>query len=321
MRRGAKLDAAGKAQLGKINQALAGLFTEFSAKVLADENTWTVLRSARATWRGCRPSLVAAARRPRPSAGSPGKWAVVNTRSSVDPFLTYSTRRDLREKVWKAFKSRGDNGDANDTNAIIAAIVKLRAERAKLLGYADARALAAWPTPWPSDPQTRAGADDAVWPAAVARVNEEVADMQAIADKESGGAAIEPWDYRYYAEKVRKAKYDLDSRARSSPTSSSDNMRRGGVLGGRAAATASRSREITGTVPVFHPDVRVWEVTDTATGAHVGLFYFDNFARAGKRSGAWVIALPHAEHVRRPASRRSRRTTTTSSRAPPASRC
>ena len=141
VRRGAKLDAAGKAQLGQINQALAGLFSEFSAKVLADENTWTVLDSE-SDLAGLPASLVAAAEAAAAERGLAGKWAIVNTRSSVDPFLTYSSRRDLREKVWKRFKQRGDNGDANDTNAIIARIVKLRAERAAAARLRDARALA-----------------------------------------------------------------------------------------------------------------------------------------------------------------------------------
>ena len=112
--------------------------------------------------------------------------------------------------MWKAFKNRGDNGDANDTNATIAQIVKLRAERAKLLGYPIARALAHGRTRWPSIPAKAEALMMRVWPAAVARVKEEVADMQKIADREGAPKTIEPWDYLYYAEKVRKAKYDLD---------------------------------------------------------------------------------------------------------------
>ena len=143
------------------------------------------------------------------SADSTGKWAIVNTRSSVDPFLTFSTRRDLREKVWKKFKSRGDNGDANDTKATIASIVKLRAERARLLGFASH---AHWrmDDTMARDPKAAQALMMRVWPAAVARVKEEVADMQAIAAREGRRITIEPWDYLFYAEKVRKARYDLD---------------------------------------------------------------------------------------------------------------
>jgi peptidyl-dipeptidase Dcp len=204
VRAGAKLDDAQKQQLGAINQELASLFTEFAQKVLADENTWVVL-DKQADLLGLPKSLVASYKAAADERGLAGKWVVVNTRSSVDPFLTESSRRDLREKVWKAFKNRGDNGNENDTNATIAKIVKLRADRAKLLGYpthahwrmSDTMAV---------DP---AKADELmlrVWPAAVARVKEEVADMQKIAKKEKLKGAIEPWDYLYFAENVRKQK-------------------------------------------------------------------------------------------------------------------
>ena len=285
VRRGAKLDNAGKAQLGQINQALAGLFSEFSAKVLADENTGTVF-DRESDLEGLPPSLVAAAAAAATERGLGGKWVIVNTRSSVDPFLTYSSRRDLREKVWNRFKQRGDNGDANDTNATIARIVKLRAERARLLGYATH---AQWrmADTMAKDPLRARDLLMQVWPAAVARVKEEVADMQAIADKQAGGDTIAPWDYLYFADKVRKAKYDLQQ------SEIKPYFELGNIVAGALWAAEQRYditfREITGRVPVFHPDVRVWEVTETAGGAHRGLFYLDNFARAGKRSGAWAF--------------------------------
>ena len=208
VRAGAKLSAADKAKVGKINEQLATLFTDFGNKVLADENTWIVLESKQ-DLAGLSPSLVAAYQAAAAERGLDGKWVVVNTRSSVDPFLTSSSRRDLREKVWKAFKNRGDNGDANDTNADIARIVKLRAERAALLGYASH---AHWrmADTMAKDPEQAKALMLRVWPGAVARVKEEVAAMQKIANKAKVKITIEPWDYRYYAEKVRKAKYDLD---------------------------------------------------------------------------------------------------------------
>jgi peptidyl-dipeptidase Dcp len=286
VRSGAKLDAAQKKRLSEINQELAGLFTEFSAKVLADENTWTVIDN-HAELAGLPDSVVAAAKAAATERKLDGKWAIVNTRSSVDPVLTFSTRRDLREKVWRKFKSRGDNNDANDTKGIIATIVKLRAERAKLLGY-PSHAHWRMSDTMAGDPANAMALMMKVWPAAIARVKEEVADMQAIASKESAGITIEPWDYLYYAEKVRKAKYDLDQ-AELKPYFELNNM--------VAAAMWSAGRrydiaftEITGKVPVFHPDVRTFEVTDTPSGKHRGLFYLDNFARQGKRSGAWAFS-------------------------------
>jgi peptidyl-dipeptidase Dcp len=284
VRRGARLDAARQEQLARLNQELASLFSEFRQKLLADENTWIVLESE-AELSGLPESLVDAAKAAAAERKLEGKWAIVNTRSSVDPFLTFSDRRDLRERVWKTFKSRGDNGDGQDTKATIARIVELRADRARQLGFASH---AHWrmADTMARDPQAAQALMMRVWPAAVARVNEEVADMRAIAARENGAGTIEPWDYLYYAEKVRKERYDLDQ-SELKPYFALDNM--------VAAAMWSAERryalafeEITGTVPVFHPDVRVWEVKD-AGGGHRGLFYLDNFARPGKRSGAWAF--------------------------------
>jgi peptidyl-dipeptidase Dcp len=286
VRRGARLDAREKARLSDINQQLATLFSEFSAKVLADENTWTVLESE-PDLAGLPESLVAAARAAAEERNLPGKWAIVNTRSSVDPFLTFSTRRDLRQQVWQKFKSRGDNGDENDTKATITAIVKLRAERARLLGY-PSHAHWRMDDTMARDPKAAQALMMRVWPAAVARVGEEVADMQAIAAKEDRGITIEPWDYLFYAEKVRAARYDLDQ-GQLKPYLELNNMVDAAIWSAERRYDLTFT-EITGTVPVFHPDVRVWEVTDTDTKAHRALFYLDNFARAGKRSGAWATS-------------------------------
>jgi peptidyl-dipeptidase Dcp len=284
VRTGAKLSTDQKKRLGDINQELAVAFTDFGNKVLADENTWVVLDTPE-DLAGLPESLRAACQEAAKEKGLPGKWAVVNTRSSVDPFLSSSSRRDLREKVFKAFKSRGDNGDVSDTNATIAIIVKLRAERAALLGYASH---AHWrmDDTMAKDPTNARDLMMKVWPAAVARVHEEVADMQAIAKSEGTDIVIEPWDYLYYADKVRKAKYDLNE-SELKPYFELDNMIAGSFwMAGELYGLSFT--EITGKVPVFNPEVRVWEVTDKAGGKHVGLFYGDYFARAAKRSGAWA---------------------------------
>ncbi|WP_110174723.1 M3 family metallopeptidase [Luteitalea pratensis] len=284
VRQGAKLSAADKQQLSKINQELAGAFSDFATKILADEDTWITLDSE-ADLAGLPTALVSAYKAAAAEHKVPGKWAVVNTRSSVDPFLTFASRRDLREKVWTTFKSRGDNGNANDTHAVIARIVKLRADRARLLGFASH---AHWrmDDTMARDPQKATELMMRVWTPAVARVKEEVADMQAIAAREGQAITIEPWDYLYYAEKVRKAKYDLDTNELK-PYFELNNV--------IAASYAMAEKlygltftEITGTVPVFHPDVRVFEVKDKATGRHVGVYYRDDFARQYKRSGAWA---------------------------------
>lgn len=286
VRRGARLTKTQKQELGRINQDLASAFAEFSAKVLADENTWTVLEGA-ADLAGLPESLVAAAKAAAAERELGGKALVVNTRSSVDPFLTFSDRRDLREVVWTRFKSRGDNGDDNDTNATIARIVRLRAERAKLLGY-ETHAHWRMADTMAREPARARELMMQVWPAAIARVKEEVADMQAVADEEGAGITIAPWDYLYYAEKVRKARYDLQQ-VEIRPYFELDNMVSAAIWSAERRFQL-QFREITGQVPVFHPDVRVWDVTDTPSGSHRGLFYLDNFARPGKRSGAWAFA-------------------------------
>jgi peptidyl-dipeptidase Dcp len=291
VRAGAKLDAEQKKKLGQINQDLAVAFTDFGNKVLADENSWVVLEKP-ADLAGLPESLRDSYKAAADERNLTGKWAVVNTRSSVDPFLTYSSRRELRERVWKAFKNRGDNGNENDTNAVIAKIVKLRADRAKLLGFpthahwrmADTMAV---------DPKKAQELMMRVWPAAVARVREEVADMQAIAKREGQDITIEPWDYLYYAEKVRKKKYALDQN-QLKPYFELNNMITASFWMAEQLYGLS-FEEITGKVPAFHADVRVWEVKDKASGKYLGLFYGDYFARAGKRSGAWAQGYQYRE--------------------------
>ena len=289
VRAGAQLDAASKARLSDLNQQLATLYTKFSQNLLADENDrWLELNSD-ADFAGLPESVSKSMMAGASSNGIKARGAVLNTRSSVEPFLEYSTRRDLREKVWRSFVNRGDNGDAHDNNALITQILRLRAVRAKLLGYPthahwrleDAMA---------KTPEQAMALMEAVWPPAVARVHEEVADMQAIADKETAAAAprikIEPWDYRYYAEKVRIAKYDLDAEEVKSYLQL-EKLREGmfwvagRLFGFRFTPVPARK------VPVAHADIRVWEVADP-NGAYVGLWYFDPYARKNKNSGAWM---------------------------------
>ena len=206
VRRGAQLNDTQKAQLSDYNQQLASAFSDFNAKLLADESTYT--QASEAELAGVPADVKDAAASAAKEAGMPaGSYAIANTRSAVEPVLTFGTNRALREKVWKAFVQRGDNGNANDTNALIAKIVKLRADRAKLLGYATH---ADWRMQ-DTMAKTPAKAMELmmrVWPAAVARVHEEVADMKPFAARD-GVKTVEPWDYRFYQEKVRKAKYDL----------------------------------------------------------------------------------------------------------------
>ena len=284
VRRGANLSPEQKQQLSAYNQQLAGLFAEFSEKVLADEGTHIAANAGE--MKGVPEDVRAAALAAGKARGlPPGVHAIVNTRSAVDPVLTFADNRALRERVWRAFVNRGDNGGANDTNQIISKIVKLRADRAKLLGFKNH---AEWRMQ-----DTMAGSPARaqelmmrVWPAAVGRVNEEVRDMQALAAKSGEKITIQPWDYRYYQEKVRKARYNL-SQEELKPYFELNNMVNA-MFWAAGQLYDLNFKENTGTVPVFHPDVRTFEVTDGRNGKVVGLFYLDNFAREGKRSGAWM---------------------------------
>ncbi len=292
VRAGARLDAASKKRLSEINQRLAALFTQFSQNLLADENERYLLLDDAADLAGLPEPVRAGAAADAAARGFKGRWLVANTRSSVEPFLTYSTRRDLREKVWRSFVNRGDNADARDNNAGIGEVLQLRAERAKLLGYPSH---AHWrlENSMAKTPERAMALMEAVWTPAVARVHEEVRDMQAIADAEGAGITIEPWDYRHYAEKVRKAKYDLDTNELK-PYLQLDKLREGMFdVAGQLFGMKFRALPA-GTVPVYHPDVAVWEVVD-GEGRHVGLWYFDPYARVGKQSGAWMNAYRNQE--------------------------
>ena len=284
VRRGANLDPAQKEQLSAYNQQLASAFASFSEKVLADESTF--ITATEAEMAGVPADVKAAAAAAAKEKGLPaGQYAIVNTRSAVDPILTYADNRALREKVWRAFVNRGDNKGPNDTNATIAQIVKLRADRADLLGF-DSHAEWRMQDTMAKTPANAQQLMMRVWPAAVARVKEEVRDMQAIANQSGDRITIEPWDYRYYQEKVRKERFDL-SQEEVKPYFELSNMI-DGMFWAAGQLYDLGFKENTGTVPVFHPDVRTFEVTDKRTGEVIGLFYMDNYAREGKRSGAWM---------------------------------
>ena len=282
---GAELDKAAKERYAAINKELSGLYTQFSNNVLADEENYVIYLEEDQLG-GLPDSYIKSAAQAAEERGEKGKYAVTNTRSSMDPFLTYSTERELREKVWKNYYSRGDNDDEYDNNEIVKKILRLRDERVELLGYDN---YAQWrlQNRMAKNPENAMDLMMKVWPAALARVEEEVEDMQKIADSENADITIKPWDYRFYAEKVRKEKYDLDS----------EEVKQYLELGNLTQALFYTAGELfnfeftpveEGTVPVFHEDVKVWEVSDKDSGEIVGLWYLDPYARQGKRSGAWA---------------------------------
>ena len=286
VRNGANLDQQQKQELTGINQQLAKAFSTFSEKVLADESKYTVATAAQLN--GVPDDVKNAALASGKEHKLPaGQYAIMNTRSAVDPILTFADNRALREKVWRAFVNRGDNGDKNDTNSTIAEIVKLRADRARLLGYPSHAAWRMQDT-MAKTPDNAMNLMMKVWPAAVARVKEEVADQQALANKRGDKITIEPWDYRYYQEKVRKEKFDF-SQEEVKPYFELNNILKG-MFWAAGELYGYDFKENTGSVPVFQPDVRTFEVVDRKDGHVVGLWYLDTYARAGKRSGAWHSA-------------------------------
>ncbi len=286
-RNGATLTGDAKARYAAINQELAGLHTKFSNNILADEENYALFLTE-GQLSGLSDSLIASAAAAAKDRGQEGKYAITNTRSSMSPFLTYSKERDLREIVWNTYYSRGDNGDEFDNNDLIAAILKLRHERVGLLGYDN---YASWrlENRMAKSPAQATELMESVWPAAIARVAEEVADMQAVADREGANITIMPWDYRYYAEKVRLEKYALDS-SEVKEYLQLDNLREAMFYVAGRLFNFNFTPVPEGSVPVFHPDVKVWEVNDKTTGDHIGIWYLDPFARKGKRSGAWATS-------------------------------
>ncbi|MFB9055306.1 M3 family metallopeptidase [Mariniflexile ostreae] len=284
---GAALDAQKKARYAAINKELSSLYTKFSNNVLHDEENYVTYLNENQL-EGLSQGYIKSAAKIATDKGQDGKYAITNTRSSIDPFLTYSKERALRKQVFTNYYSRGDNGDVYDNNELIAEILKLRRERVALLGYNN---YAEWRLQdrMAKTPENAMDLMEAVWPAAIARVAEEVKDMQAIADKHGDRITIEPWDYRFYAEMVRKEKYNLDSDLIKQYLQLDKLTEAMHYVAGRLF-NYKFTPVPEGTVPVFHEDVKVWEVTDQTSGENIGLWYLDPYAREGKRSGAWATS-------------------------------
>ena len=293
VREGAKATAKSKTRIAAINQELAGLFTKFSQNQLADESNYYLELKTEADFDGLPEELKNAAIADAKDRKLSILGCIANTRSSMEPFLTFSNRRDLREKAFQIFTSRGDNNNANNNNAILVQILKLRAEKAKLLGF---KTFADWSlsNTMAQNPQKTLDLMMSVWTPAVEKVHADVADMQKMVDAEGGNFKIAAWDYRYYSEKVRKAKYDLDQNDLK-PYLQLEKLREG-MFWVAGEIFHLGFRQVTN-VPVFHPDVRVWEVYNKNTNKIVGVWYFDPYARKGKRSGAWMNATREQSRV------------------------
>lgn len=284
VREGAKLDERDKEKVGEINQELASLFTRFSQNLLAEEQNQFIELTTENDFDGLPDEIKNAVIAEAKVRKIDALGCVANTRSSIEPFLTFSNRRDLRQKAFDIFVKRGDNGNENDNNAILVSILKLRSEKATLLGYSS---FADWSlsNKMAKSPKETLELMESVWKPAVEKVHQDVADMQKIVDADGGNFKIQPWDYRYYAEKVRKSKYDLDQNEVKQYLQL-ENLRES--MFWVAGELFDLSFKQINDIPIFHSDVRVWEVSNKVTGKIIGLWYFDPYARSGKRSGAWM---------------------------------
>ena len=285
VRAGAKLGAKQKARVGEINQRLATLATQFSQNVLKDEQSWRMVLEE-SDLEGLSTALRDAAARAAADAGLAGKYVITLSRSSIEPFLQFSSRRDLREQAFNAWIRRGEMGKDTDNRAITAEIVALRTEFANLLGFKTYADYSLEET-MAKTPGNVRDLLTAVWDPAVKRAGEERDALQARARSEGSNFAIAPWDWRYFAEKERKALYDVDE-ASTRPYFKLDNV---------IAAAFETAGKLFGLkfkemkdAPRYHEDVRVWEVTNKR-GDHVGVFLGDYYARPSKRSGAWMSAF------------------------------
>ena len=292
VQQGAKLSPADKASFAANNEKLASLYAKFSQNELADEESYVLTLDAREQLKGLSAAQIDAAAAEGVKRGQPGKWLITNTRSAMEPFLTYADDRASREKGFRMFTRRGDNGGATDNNAIVTQILALRAANAKLIGYPT---FAHWVLSdrMAKTPETAMALELAAWRPAVAQVAKDVAVMQAVVAKDGGTFKIAPWDYRYYAEKVRKAKYDLDLNE-VKPYLQLDHVREA-MFFAAGRVYGFTFAKVDG-LPVFHPDVTVYEVK-SRDGHHVGLWYFDPYARPGKNSGAWMTAYREQSRI------------------------
>jgi len=285
-RNGAGLSPAAKARLAEIGERLAALGTGFGQNVLADEKAYLLVLETADDLAGLPESLIAAAAQTAADRGFPGKHAITLSRSSVEPFLQFSARRDLREKAFRAWISRGESGGATDNLAIAAEMVRLRAERAKLLGYATFAEFRLADT-MAKTPEAALELLHSVWAPAKEQAHRDGAALQALIAAEGGNFTLAPWDWRYYAEKLRKAEHDLDE-AETKPYLPLDKMIEAVFY------TANRLFGLTFEerfdIPLYHPDARAFDVR-RPDGSEVALFIGDYFARPSKHSGAWMSSF------------------------------
>ncbi|WP_371378329.1 M3 family metallopeptidase [Thalassotalea aquiviva] len=286
VRGGANLSTEQKAELRQLNEQISKLSIQFGENLLNETNDFELIIEDEKDLDGLPDSIIAAAKATAKERGKEGKWVFTTHRPSFYPFLTYSTNRELREKLFYAYTHRGDNDNANDNKAIAAEIASLRYQRAQLMGY-KTHAHFVLENNMAKTPENVYGLLNKVWPASLARAKQEVADMQAYADSEGADYKLEAWDWWYFSEKVRKAKYDLDEEA-TKPYFELNNTMQGVFY------TANQLWGVTfkerNDLPKYHPDVTTYEVID-GDGSVIGVYMTDFYVRPSKRGGAWMSSF------------------------------
>jgi peptidyl-dipeptidase Dcp len=281
-RAGAGAPGEAKARLAAIGERLATLAAEFGQHVLADEKAWIMLLGED-DLDGLPDFFIASAGRAAAERGQKGKYAVTLSRSSIEPFLQFSARRDLREAAFRAWEARGENGGATDNRAIAAEMVRLRAERARLLGY-ESYAHYRLADTMAKTPRAALDLLESVWAPGVSSALKEQEALQAIIAGEGGNFKVAPWDWRYLAEKRRKAEFDFDE-GELKPYLQLDRMIEAAFYA--ASRLFGLGFEERFDLKLYDPDVRAWAVSGR-DGSPIALFIGDYFARPSKRSGAWM---------------------------------
>ncbi|MGB8951250.1 MAG: M3 family metallopeptidase [Candidatus Aminicenantales bacterium] len=283
VRGGANLDEEKKAKLREINKELSLLTLKFGENILKEDNNFKLVIEKEEDLSGLPQSVIAGASAAAKECGLEGKWVFTLHKPSLIPFLQYSDKRELREKIFKAFINRGNNSDAYDNKAILAKIAALRVKKANLLGY-KTHADFVLEENMAKKPENVYKLLQQLWEPALEMAKAEAGELQGLMDTEGKNFKLEPWDWWYYAEKLKKAKYDLDDEILR-PYFKLENVRSGAfAVAGKLYGLQFVERM---DIPKYHPDVKVFEVKE-ADGSHVGILYTDYFPRPSKRGGAWM---------------------------------
>ncbi len=291
-RNGARLNNKQKQALRKLNKELSMLTLEFGDNVLKENETYELVIDNKKDLAGLPPSIISNAAEIAKSRNKPDKWVFILNRTSINPFLTYSEKRDLREQIYKAYINRGNHDNDLDNKSILARIAALRVKKARLLGY-PTHADFVLEKNMAKTPQNVNQLLQKIWKPALEQARTEARTLQQMISSQGETFKLKPWDWRYYAEKVRKAQYNLDENE-IKPYFQLENVRDGAFR--VATKLYGLQFEKVANVPVYHKDVTVFEVKE-ADGSHVGLLYTDFYARMGKRGGAWMNHY-RKQHIR-----------------------